>query len=73
MHHRRRHTCVSGQLGAGEDVISVSHWTGHASPDITLKIYTRFMPDRGMRGRAAVDNWPKAGTGSAPRAAAPEP
>src|SRR5690606_8007700 len=51
MHHRWRHTYASIQLGAGEDVISVSHWMGHASPDITLKIYAHFMPDRGMRGR----------------------
>ena len=57
MHHRWRHTYASVQLGAGEDVISVSHWMGHASPDITLKIYAHFMPDRGMRGRTAVDRW----------------
>ncbi|MFF3310543.1 tyrosine-type recombinase/integrase [Streptomyces sp. NPDC002952] len=57
MHHRWRHTYASVQLGAGEDVISVSHWMGHASPDITLKIYAHFMPDRGQRGRTAVDRW----------------
>ena len=57
MHHRWRHTYASVQLGAGEDVISVSHWMGHASPDITLKIYAHFMPDRGVRGRTAVDRW----------------
>ncbi|WP_405909614.1 site-specific integrase [Streptomyces sp. NBC_00828] len=57
MHHRWRHTYASVQLGAGEDVISVSHWMGHASPDITLKIYAHFMPDRGMRGRTAIDRW----------------
>lgn len=72
MHHRWRHTYASVQLGAGEDVISVSHWMGHASPDITLKIYTHFMPDRGMRGRTAVDNWLEAGAGTAPRPAAPD-
>ncbi|MFG3090629.1 tyrosine-type recombinase/integrase [Streptomyces antibioticus] len=57
MHHRWRHTYASVQLGAGEDVISVSHWMGHASPDITLKIYAHFMPDRGRRGRTAIDRW----------------
>jgi integrase len=57
MHHRWRHTYASVQLAAGEDVISVSHWMGHASPDITLKIYAHFMPDRGLRGRTAVDRW----------------
>ncbi|MGB8944199.1 MAG: tyrosine-type recombinase/integrase [Streptomyces sp.] len=59
MHHRWRHTYVSVQLGAGEDVISVSHWMGHASPDITLKIYAHFMPDHGLRGRTAIDRWPE--------------
>ncbi|MEU1300907.1 hypothetical protein [Streptomyces shenzhenensis] len=68
MHHRWRHTYASVQLGAGEDVISVSHWMGHASPDITLKIYAHFMPDRGLRGRTAVDAWLESGT--KPRSAA---
>lgn len=68
MHHRWRHTYASVQLGAGEDVISVSHWMGHASPDITLKIYAHFMPDRGMRGRTAVDNWLETGARSRPAA-----
>ncbi|MET8978492.1 tyrosine-type recombinase/integrase [Streptomyces sp. NPDC004539] len=72
MHHRWRHTYASVQLGSGEDVISVSHWMGHASPDITLKIYAHFMPDRGMRGRTAVDSWLEAGTGLAPRPPAPD-
>jgi integrase len=57
MHHRWRHTYASVQLAAGEDIISVSHWMGHASPDITLKIYAHFMPDRGLRGRTAIDRW----------------
>jgi integrase len=57
MHHRFRHTYASVQLAAGEDVVSVSHWMGHASPEVTLKIYAHFMPDRGHRGRSAVDAW----------------
>lgn len=57
MHHRWRHTYASVQLAAGEDPVSLSHWMGHASPDITLKIYAHFMPDNGLRGRTAVDNW----------------
>ncbi|ADI05635.1 putative phage integrase [Streptomyces bingchenggensis BCW-1] len=62
MHHRWRHTYASVQLAAGEDPVSLSHWMGHASPDITLKVYAHFMPDRGMRGRTAVDNWLEAAT-----------
>lgn len=69
MHHRWRHTYASVQLGGGEDVISVSHWMGHASPDITLKVYSHFMPDRGLRGRTAVDTWLEAGAQTRPTAA----
>lgn len=57
MFHRCRHTYASVQLGAGEDVVSLSHWMGHASADITFKTYAHFMPDNGKRGRTAVDQW----------------
>lgn len=55
--HRCRHTYASVQLAAGEDVVSVSHWMGHSSPQITLDTYAHFMPDQGQRGRSAVDAW----------------
>lgn len=55
MHHRFRHTYASVQLAAGEDAVAMSHWMGHASPEITLRVYAHFMPDRGQRGRTAVD------------------
>lgn len=57
MFHRNRHTYASVQLRAGEDVVSLSHWMGHSSPDITFKTYAHFMPERGRRGRTAVDAW----------------
>lgn len=57
MFHRCRHTYASVQLRGGEDIVSLSHWMGHASTDITLKTYAHFMPDRGPRGRVAVDSW----------------
>lgn len=57
MHHRFRHTYASVQLHAGEDPVSLSHWMGHSSPEITLRIYAHFMPDRGQRGRTAIDAW----------------
>jgi len=57
MHHRWRHTYASVQLAAGEDPVSLSHWMGHASPEITLRIYAHFLPDNGTRGRTAVDAW----------------
>lgn len=57
MHHRFRHTYASVQLAAGEDPVSLSHWMGHSSPEITFRIYAHFMPDRGERGRTAIDAW----------------
>lgn len=57
MHHRFRHTYASVQLAAGEDIVSLSHWMGHSSPEITLRVYAHFMPDDGRRGRTAVDAW----------------
>lgn len=57
MHHRFRHTYASVQLAAREDVVSLSHWMGHASPEVTFRIYAHFMPDDGRRGRTALDDW----------------
>jgi integrase len=57
MHHRFRHTYASVQLHAGEDPVSLSQWMGHSSPKITFDTYAHFMPDRGQRGRSAVDAW----------------
>lgn len=68
MHHRWRHTYASVQLGAGEDVVSVSHWLGHASVAITLDVYTHFMPDNGQRGRTAMDAWLDGGAPDRPGA-----
>ncbi|PJN00858.1 site-specific integrase [Streptomyces sp. CB01201] len=62
MHHRFRHTYASVQLQAGEDPVSLSHWMGHASPETTFRIYAHFMPDRGQRGRTAIDAWLQAST-----------
>ncbi|MER6206391.1 tyrosine-type recombinase/integrase [Streptomyces sp. NPDC001642] len=65
MHHRWRHTYASVQLAAGEDIVSVSHWLGHASVAITLLVYAHFMPDNGERGRTAVDSWLESGRAKA--------
>lgn len=54
MFHRCRHTYASVQLGYREDPVSLSHWMGHASPDVTFKTYAHFMPDQGS---AAVRRW----------------
>lgn len=57
MFHVLRHTYASTQLEAGESIVSVSEWLGHASPQTTLKHYAHFMPGAGKRGLAAMDEW----------------
>ncbi|MFJ2843483.1 tyrosine-type recombinase/integrase [Streptomyces griseofuscus] len=57
MFHVLRHTYASTQLEAGESVVSVSAWLGHASPQTTLTHYAHFMPGAGKRGLAAMDEW----------------
>jgi integrase len=55
--HALRHTYASVQLEAGESIVSLARWLGHADPGFTLRTYTHFMPDAGTRGRAAMDAW----------------
>ncbi|MFH9940346.1 site-specific integrase [Streptomyces murinus] len=55
--HALRHTYASVQLEAGESIVSLARWLGHADPGFTLRTYTHFMPDAGARGRAAMDAW----------------
>nr|WP_268831494.1 tyrosine-type recombinase/integrase [Streptomyces platensis] len=52
MFHVLRHTYANTQLEAGESLVSVSEWLGHASPQTTLKHYAHFMPGAGKRGLA---------------------
>lgn len=55
--HSLRHTFASVHLDAGESIVSVSGWLGHADPSITLRIYAHMMPAADNRGRAAMDAW----------------
>lgn len=57
MFHVGRHTFASVQLQAGESVVTLSKWLGHASPNITLDHYAHFMPEAGARGLGAMDGW----------------
>ncbi|WP_433855510.1 tyrosine-type recombinase/integrase [Streptomyces kronopolitis] len=57
MFHVLRHTYASTQLEAGESLISLSEWLGHASPQTTLEHYAHFMPGAGRRGLAVMDEW----------------
>jgi integrase len=44
--HRLRHTYASILLQAGLDIATVSGILGHASPAITLGVYSHFLPGR---------------------------
>ncbi|MFF2652808.1 tyrosine-type recombinase/integrase [Streptomyces sp. NPDC058045] len=55
--HALRHTYASVQLEAGESIVSLARWLGHADAGFTLRTYTHFMPHAGVRGRAAMDAW----------------
>jgi hypothetical protein len=57
MSHVLRHTYPSTQLEAGESIVSVSEWLGHASPQTTLTHYAHFVPGAGKRSLAAMDKW----------------
>ncbi|MFB7900301.1 tyrosine-type recombinase/integrase [Streptomyces xiamenensis] len=55
--HVLRHTFASVQLDAGEPIVAVSQWLGHADSSITLKVYAHMMPEANGRGRAAMQAW----------------
>ena len=41
--HKLRHTCITRWFEAGLDVKAVQYLAGHASPEITLKIYAHYL------------------------------
>ena len=51
--HLLRHTCITRWFEAGLDVKEVQYLAGHASPDITLGIYTHYMAEERHRETAA--------------------
>ncbi|MFH9200837.1 integrase [Streptomyces anulatus] len=53
--HVLRHTRASVLREAGESVVTLARWLGHASPTITLGYYAHFMPEAGSKGRGVVD------------------
>lgn len=53
--HVLRHTYASHQLGAGESVVTLARWLGHASPSITMDHYAHMIPGAGAKGRVAID------------------
>ena len=47
--HNLRHTFASRLLSLGAPLLYVSQQLGHRSPDITLKVYARWIPDEGSK------------------------
>jgi integrase len=42
--HDLRHTFASLMIANGKDIVRVSRMLGHASPTITLKVYSHMLP-----------------------------
>lgn len=53
--HQLRHFYASGLIAAGCDVVTVQRALGHASADITLRVYAHLWPDANDRTRQAGD------------------
>jgi integrase len=43
--HSLRHSCASAMIVAGAPITEIQHRLGHASPAITLKVYSHFLKD----------------------------
>ncbi|MEU5297498.1 tyrosine-type recombinase/integrase [Streptomyces sp. GTA36] len=53
--HALRHFYASALLDAGENIKAISEYMGHADPAMTLRVYSRLMPDSRDRARRAID------------------
>jgi hypothetical protein len=51
----RRRGGEAARRRGGEDIVTLSHWLGHESPNITFEHYAHFMPQSGAKGLTAVD------------------
>lgn len=54
--HALRHHFASTLLDAGESIVAVSKYLGHADPGFTLRTYTHVMKSSESRTRQAVDD-----------------
>jgi integrase len=54
--HALRHHFASTLLDAGESIVAVSKYLGHADPGFTLRTYTHVMRSSDSRTRQAVDD-----------------
>jgi len=57
--HDLRHTFASQLLSRGTNVLYVSQQLGHSNPGITMKIYAKWIPNKGQR--QAMNNLPFVG------------
>ena len=55
MFHALRHSHASALIAAGLDVVSVSKRLGHATPTITLNVYSHLFDRADTRAAAAID------------------
>lgn len=53
--HAFRHTHASQLIDAGVDVVTISKRLGHASPNITLKIYAHLFRNRDSKAADAIN------------------
>jgi len=53
--HALRHLYASTLLDAGESILALSEYLGHADPGFTLRTYTHLMPSSTERTKAAID------------------
>ena len=54
--HQLRHSFASLSLAAGIDVVTVSHYLGHANPNVTLSKYSHFMPKDSVNPATVLAN-----------------
>jgi integrase len=55
MFHALRHSHVSALIAAGLDVVTVSQRIGHASPEVTLKVYAHRFVAKDTAAASAID------------------
>ena len=53
--HALRHSHASALIAAGLDVVTVSRRLGHASPALTLSVYSHLFRNSNHEAAAAID------------------
>ncbi|MDH3909957.1 MAG: site-specific integrase [Rhodospirillales bacterium] len=54
--HALRHSHASALIAAGLDIVSISSRLGHASPALTLAVYSHLFTNNDVKAAAALDN-----------------